>query len=64
MYDKTFLIKEKATEWFHSKLGVSKEAYLECMNAYLGKETEYGWEFFFMVQGDGEEEMTRMYIYR
>ena len=24
----------------------------------------YGWEFFCMVQGDGEEEMTRMYIHR
>lgn len=136
-------VKEKAAEWFHSKWGVSKEAYLECMNAYLKKETEYGWylcidgerivgglgviendfhdrkdltpnvcavyteenyrgkgiagkllnivvedmkgkgilplylitdhtsfyerygwEFLCMVQGDGEEEMTRMYIHR
>lgn len=136
-------IKEQAAEWFHSKWGVSKEAYLECMNAYLKKETEYGWylcldgeriigglgviendfhdrkdlapnvcavyteeayrgkgiagkllnmvvedmkekgvsslylitdhtcfyerygwEFLCMVQGDGEEEMTRMYIHR
>ena len=24
----------------------------------------YGWEFFCMVQGDGEPEMTRMYIHR
>lgn len=24
----------------------------------------YGWEFLCMVQGDGEEEMTRMYIHR
>ena len=23
----------------------------------------YGWEFLCMVQGDGEEEMTRMYIH-
>lgn len=36
-------VKEQAAEWFHSKWGVSKEAYLECMNAYLKKETEYGW---------------------
>ena len=136
-------VKEQAAEWFHSKWGVSKEAYLECMNAYLKKETEYGWylcldgeriigglgviendfhdrkdlapnvcavyteeayrgkgnsrkiieygsgryegkrclttlfnngshlllerygwEFLCMVQGDGEEEMTRMYIHR
>lgn len=136
-------IKEQAAEWFHSKWGVPKEAYLECMNAYLKKETEYGWylcidgetivgglgviendfhdrkdlapnvcavyteenyrgkgiagkllnmvvedmkekgvsplylitdhtcfyerygwEFLCMVQGDGEEEMTRMYIHR
>ena len=136
-------VKEQAAEWFHSKWGVPKEAYLECMNAYLEKETEYGWylcldgekiigglgviendfhdrkdlapnvcavyteekyrgkgiagkllnmvvedmkekgvsplylitdhtsfyerygwEFLCMVQGDGEEEMTRMYIHR
>lgn len=24
----------------------------------------YGWEFFCMVQGDGEEEMSRMYIHK
>lgn len=24
----------------------------------------YGWEFFCMVQGDGEPQMTRMYIHR
>lgn len=137
------LIKDLAAEWFHSKWGVPKEAYLECMDAYLKKETEYGWylcldgeriaaglgviendfhdrkdlapnvcavyteeeyrckgiagnllnmavadmknqgitpiylvtdhtgfyerygwEFLCMVQGDGEEEMTRMYIHR
>lgn len=136
-------IKDLAAEWFHSKWGVPKEAYLECMNAYLKKESEYGWylclddgkiigglgviendfhdrkdltpnvcavyteeayrgkgiagnllnmavedmknkgitpiylvtdhtdfyerygwEFLCMVQGDGEEEMTRMYIHR
>ena len=57
-------LKDIAAEWFHSKWGVPKEAYLGCMNAYLNKETEYGWEFLCMVQGDGEEKMTRMYIYR
>ena len=36
-------LKDSAAEWFHSKGGVPKEAYLECMNAYLKKETEYGW---------------------
>lgn len=30
-------VKEQAAEWFHSKWGVPKEAYLECMNAYLEK---------------------------
>ncbi len=34
---------ETATEWFHEKWGVPKEAYLECMSAYLDRETEYGW---------------------
>ena len=32
-----------AAEWFHSKWRVPAEAYLECMNAYLNYETEYGW---------------------
>ena len=31
----------QAVQWFHSKWGVPKEAYLECMEAYLRKETEY-----------------------
>ena len=132
-----------AADWFHSKWGVPKEAYLECMEAYLNNETElgwflcldggqivgglgviendfhdrpdltpnvcavyteeshrclgiagkllnmavedlrakgispaylvtdhigfyerYGWEFLCMVQGDGEPDMTRMYIHR
>ena len=43
-------VKEKAAEWSHSKWGVSKEAYLECMNAYLKKETEYGW--YLCIDGD------------
>ena len=36
-------IKELAAEWFHNKWGVHTEAYLECMDAYLRNETEYGW---------------------
>lgn len=36
-------IKDAAAEWFHSKWGVPKDAYLECMEAYLSGETEYGW---------------------
>ena len=32
-----------AAEWFHSKWGVTAEAYLECMKAYLSGKTEYGW---------------------
>ena len=136
-------LKESAADWFHDKWGVPKEAYLECMNAYLSGKTElgwylclneerivggmgviendfhdrkdltpnvcavytekayrnqgiagkllnmtvddlrskgitpvylvtdhigfyerYGWEFLCMVQGDGEPDMTRMYIHR
>ena len=34
---------EAAADWFHAKWGVSKEAYLACMTAYLKNETEYGW---------------------
>lgn len=36
-------LKNMAAEWFHSKWGVPKDSYLECMNAYLNEETEYGW---------------------
>ena len=36
-------LKVAAAEWFHDKWGVPTEAYLECMEAYLGGETEYGW---------------------
>lgn len=35
-------LKDRAAEWFHCKWGVPKEAYLECMESYLKKETEYG----------------------
>lgn len=35
--------KEAAAAWFHDKWQVPQEAYLACMDAYLRKETEYGW---------------------
>ena len=136
-------MKASAADWFHGKWGVPREAYLECMDAYLEGKTElgwylcldegrivgglgviendfhdrkdlspnvcavyteeayrrrgiagnllnmavndlrlkgitpvylvtdhvgfyerYGWEFLCMVQGDGEPDMTRMYIHR
>ena len=31
---------------------------------HIGFYERYGWEFLCMVQGDGEEDMTRMYIHR
>ena len=34
---------EEAATWFHSQWHVPREAYLECMMAYLNNETEYGW---------------------
>ena len=36
-------IKDSAAEWFHSKWGVAKEAYLDCMEGYLSGNTELGW---------------------
>ena len=36
-------LMEKAAQWFHEKWGVPKQAYLDCMSAYLNRETEYGW---------------------
>ena len=32
-------LMKRAANWFHSKWGVPKEAYLECMEAYLQQET-------------------------
>lgn len=36
-------LAESAAEWFHRKWGVPKEAYLECIEAYLSGAIEYGW---------------------
>ena len=43
-------IKERAAEWFHSKWGVPTEAYLECMEAFLNGETDFGW--YLCLDGD------------
>ena len=43
-------LKEQASEWFHSKWGVPRDAYLECMDAYLSTKTEYGW--YLCMDGD------------
>jgi GNAT superfamily N-acetyltransferase len=36
-------LKLAAAAWFHEKWGVPEDAYLACMDAYLNRETEYGW---------------------
>ena len=36
-------LMDVAATWFHSKWSVPREDYLECMEAYLNKDTEYGW---------------------
>ena len=36
-------MKSAAAAWFHGKWGVPEAAYLACMDAYLNRETEYGW---------------------
>ena len=36
-------LKNSAAEGFNCKWKVPIEAYLECMEAYLQNETEYGW---------------------
>ena len=43
-------LKEAAAEWFSSKWRVPKEAYLECMDAYLNLQTELGW--YLCINGD------------
>ena len=36
-------LMQTAAEWFSSKWSAPREAYLECMTAYLQNETKYGW---------------------
>lgn len=36
-------LQNQAAKWFHEKWGVPTEAYQKCMEAYLQRETEYGW---------------------
>ena len=36
-------LKESAADWFQIKWGVPKEAYLDCIDAYLSGKTEFGW---------------------
>ncbi len=43
-------LKDVAATWFHSKWGVPEQAYLDCMTAYLNRETEYGW--YLCLDGD------------
>lgn len=43
-------LKNAAAEWFSAKWGVPKEAYLECMDAYLDGKTELGW--YLCLDGD------------
>ena len=50
-------LKEAAAAWFHDKWGVPREAYLECMEAYLNNETEYGWYLFIT-----EKTLHQMYV--
>lgn len=43
-------LREYAAAWFHDKWGVPTEAYLACMDAYLSRESEYGW--YVCLDGD------------
>ena len=43
-------LKGPAARWFSSKWRVPEEAYLECMGAYLGGQTENGW--YLCLSGD------------
>ena len=43
-------LKDAAAAWFHSKWDVPEQAYLDCMTAYLNRETEYGW--YLCLNGD------------
>lgn len=41
---------DAAADWFHQRWGVPREAYFECMTAYLDNKTENGW--YLCVLGD------------
>lgn len=43
-------LNKQAAAWFHTKWNVPQEAYLECIDAYLNYETEYGW--YLCLDGD------------
>ena len=43
-------LRNGAAAWFHEKWHVPEEAYLECMDAYLGGDTELGW--YLCLSGD------------
>ena len=43
-------LMDVASTWFHTKWSVPREAYLKCMEAYLNKDTEYGW--YLCLDGD------------
>lgn len=43
-------LEQAAAAWFYGKWGVPVRAYLDCMDAYLGGETEYGW--YLCLDGD------------
>ena len=43
-------LMDQAADWFHSKWGVPKEAYLACMESYLNLETRLGW--YLCLDGD------------
>jgi len=43
-------LMEAAADWFHGKWRVPREAYLSCMEAYLGHKTQLGW---FLCLEDG-----------
>ena len=43
-------LMDRAADWFHSKWGVPKEAYLACMESYLNLETKLGW--YLCLDGD------------
>lgn len=43
-------LRNGAAAWFHEKWHVPEEAYLECMDAYLGGDTDLGW--YLCLSGD------------
>lgn len=53
-----------AADWFHQKWKEKGLDTLFLVTDHTSFYERYGWKFLCMVQGDGEPDMSRMYVHR